>query len=109
MKIKGLLFFVLTSIALTGCRRNFKIRSDFSYNDPKVKIVDNLPKVQNKVAHIAFLYGQSNADGVSYDQYLKTNDLEKFNEYANGYENVLINFVNDGGNNSSKEEFKKRH
>lgn len=107
MKIKGLLFFVLTSIALTGCRRNFKIRSDFSYNDPKVKIVDNLPKVQNKVAHIAFLYGQSNADGVSYDQYLKTNDLEKFNEYANGYENVLINFVNDGGNNSSKEEFKK--
>lgn len=107
MKTKFLLFCGLAAIALTGCRKDFKVKTDFTYNNPGCNIVDNLKMVNNKVAHIAFLYGQSNADGVSYDQYLKTNDEAKFNEYASGYENVLINFFNDGGNNSSNYTFQK--
>ena len=107
MKTKYLLLCGIAAIALTGCNKDFKVETDFTYNNPGCNIVDNLHNVHNKVAHIAVLYGQSNADGVSYDSYLKANDEAKFNEYASGYENVLINFFNDGGANSSNYAFQK--
>ena len=103
-------FLIVCTASLTclmSCNKSFEVKTDFSFNNPNVKIVDTLPVVRNKVAHIAILYGQSNADGQSYDQYLKANDINKFNEYDIGYENVLINFFNDGGNNSSNFAFQK--
>ena len=109
MKSKFFLLCLTCLVALTGCNKTFKfkVKTVFDYNDPTVSIADTLPRVRNKVAHIAILYGQSNADGVSYDQYLKANDIDKFNEYDAGYENVLINFYNDGGKNSSNFAFQK--
>ena len=107
MKTKYLLLLSTFVLCLSGCKNKFKVETDFTYDDPAVKIVNNLPKVSNKTAHIAFLYGQSNADGVSYDQYLKANDINRFNEYDAGYDNVLINFYNDGGANSSNYAFQK--
>ena len=107
MKTKLLFLLGVASIALTGCNNKFKVKTDFVYENPGCVIVDNLKTVHNKTAHIAFLYGQSNADGVSHDQCLKTNDEAKFNEYAAGYENVLINFFNDGGKNYSNYAFQK--
>ena len=107
MKTKYLLICGAAAIALAGCQKNFEVKTDFSFNNPGCVIDDNLKMVHNKTAHIAFLYGQSNADGVSYDQYLKANDESKFNEYAAGYDNVMINFFNDGGANYSNYAFKK--
>lgn len=74
---------------------------------PKIKIVDNLSNVSNERAHVVFLYGQSNADGVSYNEYLKLNSETKFNEFNEGYENVLINFVNDKDGNTSNYMFRQ--
>lgn len=107
MKTKYLLLCGIAAIALTGCKKEFVVRSDFAYNNPNCRIVDNLKPVRNKIAHVAFLYGQSNADGVSYDSYLKANDEAKFNEYAAGYDNVMINYFNDGGANYSEYSFIK--
>ena len=107
MKKKCLLLCGLAALAITGCKKEFIVRSDFTYNNPNVHIADSVPKGKNKIAHVAFLYGQSNADGVSYDQYLRQNDESKFNEYALGYSNVMINFFNDGGANSSNYAFTK--
>ena len=107
MKTKYLLLSGIAAIALTGCQKDFRVETDFTYNNPGCVITDNLKMVHNKTAHIAFLFGQSNADGVAYDQYLKQNDEAKFNEYAAGYENVMINFFNDGGKNYSNYAFEK--
>ena len=107
MRNKYLIICGIAALALCGCKKEFVVRSDFAYSDPHVQIVDNLKRVNKKIAHVAFLYGQSNADGCSYDSYLKINDETKFNEYAAGYENVLINFYNDGGANSSNYAFRK--
>ena len=106
MKYKLLVLGALCAIALTGCKKANDIFKP-SYKIENIQIKDTLPKVENKTAHIAFLYGQSNADGVSYDSYLKKNDEAKFNEYAEGYNNVFINYINDGGNNSSELAFRK--
>ena len=107
MKTKYLLLCAIAALALPGCKRNFKVKTDFTFNDKSVQIKDTLPTVRDKTAHVVFLYGQSNADGVSYVEYLKTTDNEKFQEYAAGYENVYINYFNDGGNTSSGFAFQK--
>ena len=105
MKSKFLILGALGAVALTGCKYNFEVKSDFTFKDDNVVIKDTLQQVENKTAHIALLYGQSNADGVSLTDYLKANDLAKYEEYAAGYDNVLINFYNDNGQNSSNYEF----
>ena len=107
MKTKYLLLCAIAALALPGCKKNFKVETDFTYDDKSVQIKDTLPTVRNKTAHVAFLYGQSNADGVSYVECLKTTDPDKFQEYSNGYENVYINFFNDGGVNTSEFEFRR--
>ena len=107
MKVKCLLLSVISVLCLSGCKKDFKVETDFTFDDKSVQIKDTLRRVRNETAHIVFLYGQSNADGVSYNEYLKTNDLDKFNEYAVGYENVYINFFSDGGLSTSNFEFRK--
>lgn len=102
-----------TAILLTACdpyeyHKYSKVNSDFSYTDENVKIVDNLESVNNKKAHIIMLYGQSNADGVSSCAYLEKNNKEKFDEYTAGYNNVFINYYNDGGKASSNYAFQNK-
>ena len=107
MKIKLLFLGIIASTALCGCNKNFKIETNFSYNDKSVVIKDTLKRVKNKTAHVVFLYGQSNAVGFTYSEYLKLNDINKYNEYLSGYDNVFINHFSDGGSNTSDYGFKK--
>ena len=107
MKTKYLVFCSVIAISLSGCSKNFNIETDFAFNNPDCNIKDNLKYVHNKSAHIAFLFGQSNASGVSYNECLKATDEAKYNEYLNGYENVLINYLDDGGMNYSEYAFTK--
>lgn len=104
---KDVLCLFIFSLLLTSCDDYYKVTSDFTYKDENVQIGDTLESVNNKKAHVVFLYGQSNADGCSSCEYLKKKDIETYNEYLNGYSNVYINFVNDGGNNSSNYTFTK--
>ena len=93
MKKHGILVSFII-LGLAGCAK-------------RVQIVDTLPKVSNEKAHVVLLYGQSNADGVSHNSYLKINSESKYEEYNNGYENVYINFVNDKKGNTSDYTFCK--
>ncbi len=64
------------------------------------------PKEYSNEVQVVVLLGQSNAEGASYHQYLnKTVGEEKAREYAAGYENVQINFINTVDANTSKGEF----
>ncbi len=65
-------------------------------------IKDTLENVDNEIAHVIFLTGQSNATGASYNSYLKQNvSVQKYEEYVRGYENVFINYINENGNTMS--------
>ena len=62
---------------------------------------DNLPEGAGREAIVIFLAGQSNAAGCSKDEYLKKNvSAEQYKEYANGYDNVYINYYVSGTNQS---------
>lgn len=106
MKTKRL-FILLLGISLCACEPSYEPTSDFTYTNDSFFIRDTLSEVNNKKAHVVLLYGQSNADGVSYNSYLEDKDFAKFEEYRDGYDNVYINFYNDYGNHSSNFEFKK--
>lgn len=82
------------SLSLAGCDADYVIQ-------------DTLPYVDGEKAHVVLLYGQSNADGVSHNEYLLLNDPVKYAEYSEGYDNVLINFVNDKDGNTSDHAFRK--
>lgn len=106
MKLKRL-FVALLSVCLVSCgdESGTTTYDDFTFHNDNVKITDTLSKVENEKAHIVFLFGQSNADGVSYNEYLEKNNKTIYDEYNSGYENVMINFVNDNYNTSSNGEF----
>ena len=56
-------------------------------------IEDNLPNGNGQKVRVILLGGQSNASGISRDEYLKKNvSPEKYAEYSNGYDNVYINY-----------------
>jgi hypothetical protein len=107
MKIKRIFPLFLLMSFITACSYNFKINSDFEYKDDSYEIVDSLKLVRSKKAHVVLLYGQSNAVGAANNSYLENKDFTKFEEYQEGYDNVLINFYDDSGYNSSNFEFKK--
>ncbi|MBR7116608.1 MAG: hypothetical protein IKC87_02770 [Clostridia bacterium] len=71
------------------------------------EISDTLDAVpEGTGAKVIILIGQSNATGCSLTSYLKTGvGEEKYAEFEAGYDNVLINFFLDNGNNSSGGEF----
>lgn len=107
MKLKRIIPLFLLSASLSACAYHFSIKGDFEYIDDTYDIVDSLTLERTNKAHVVLLYGQSNADGVSYNSCLEDKDFAKFEEYRDGYDNVYINFYNDYGNNSSNFEFKK--
>lgn len=100
-------FLPIILLSLSACDGDYEIKSDFTYSDDSVIIVDSVEARRGQKAHIVFLYGQSNADGVSRMSYLESKNKEKFDEYLAGYENVMINFVNDNNGNSSNYSFRK--
>lgn len=111
MKTKRLFILSLT-ISLCACEDSYEPKSDFTYTNDSFFVRDTLSEVNNKKAHVVLLYGQSNADGASWIEYLERKDNAKCQEYRNGYENVLINYFNDGGEffgegNTSNYEFIK--
>ena len=67
---------------------------EYRKNQITFVINDTLPDGDGKKAKIILLGGQSNASGCSSDEYLKKNvSANKYSEYANGYDNVYINFL----------------
>ena len=109
MNKRILAFLTFIPLVLTACDRKFEyqVTSDFTYEDSNVNIVDNIATVEGKKAHVVLLFGQSNADGVSYNECLERTFPEVYTQYASGFDDVLINFYNDGGNNSSGYAFTK--
>ena len=60
---------------------------------------DTLPQGNGQKARVVLLAGQSNAAGCSWNEYLEKNvSAEKYAEYANGYDNVYINYYSSGNN-----------
>ncbi len=77
---------IFAIISLGGCSLLPEKVRDFEIND-------TLPDGQNKKATVILLGGQSNASGCSLDGYLQKNvSEEKYAEYANGFDNVYINY-----------------
>lgn len=71
-------------------------------------IADTLPNVENenKSVKVILLAGQSNASGVSSVAYLSQKaDPARYETFNAGYSNILINYFNENGNNSSGGNF----
>lgn len=65
-------------------------------------IRDTMEKGNGQKVKVVLLCGQSNASGVSRVEYLKKHVSEEdFVRYTSGYKNVMINFFNDNGQNTS--------
>lgn len=65
-------------------------------------IRDTLEKGNGQKVKVILLNGQSNAEGVARVSYLKKNVSEEdFLRYSQGYDNVMINYVNNNGEASS--------
>ena len=63
---------------------------------------DTLEKGNGQKVKVVLLNGQSNAEGVARVSYLKKNVSEEdFLRYSQGYDNVMINYVNNNGAASS--------
>ena len=62
---------------------------------------DTIPYGFGKKATVILLAGQSNAAGCSRDEYLQKNlSPEQYEKYANGFDNVYINYFASGTNES---------
>lgn len=71
-------------------------------------VADTLPNAEdaNKPVKVILLAGQSNASGVSSIAYLsQKSDPARYAAFSAGYSNVLINFFDDNGNNTSGSRF----
>ena len=98
-KLIALFIFIVFSICLTACKskNNLNAKQDFS-------VEDTLEEVDNTTAKVILLYGQSNATGVSSNDYLSINDPDIYSKASNGY-NILINYITENGGNSSNDRF----
>lgn len=106
---KILTCFLLTLIILTlvACS-NGTPPSAYSLGAVQTfSVQDTLPAVEGKVAHVVLLYGQSNATGVASNAYFAAKSPAEYSAATAGYDNVLINFVTENGNNTSLGRFVK--
>ena len=109
MKKKLYLVFSISFFLVTIFLIGYEVISNITHKDPTPSIVlrpftinDNLEDGNGKKATIILLAGQSNAAGVSHNDYLEKNVTEdKFNEYNQGYDNVYINYYSSVLNESS--------
>ena len=99
--ILGLIILLLVSIVAVFALFAIKGKDTTDANMSFV-INDTLIEGNGEKVKVFLIGGQSNADGVSIVSELEKNVSEdKFNEYKNGYENILINYYNSNGNNKS--------
>ena len=101
--IKKVLCFLslIIILCLTACSSNNSSLDAIQ----SFEVEDTLESVNNMPVKVILLYGQSNATGVANNEYLSKNDQETYNKALNGYNNVLINFITENGNNSSNNRF----
>lgn len=97
---------VAASLAMTmvGMSIGTAVNAVMKPSDTETSFTANsaLPDGNGQKLKVILLGGQSNASGVCHTEYLaKTSSTEKLNEYTFGYDNVLINFFDDNGSNSS--------
>lgn len=116
--LKKLIIFTLIlslcAISLASCeimRLIFIDKNDYTVwldmNTDFKTVDDTLPSVEGEPLKVILLLGQSNASGASICEYLRDGvGDEKYAEYEAGYENILINFCVDNGNNTSDGEFR---
>ena len=108
MKKRIIYCFSLLLLFITGCASNdasIVISLNMNTNYPTCTTLEN---GNNQKANVILLLGQSNASGASITEYLEMNvSKEKFEEYENGYDNVLINFCIDDQTFSSNGQFVK--
>ncbi len=104
--MKKILIIICLLLLVVGCTKtNENQKIELNYN---FETVDNLKDGNNKKVKVIILLGQSNATGVGIVDYLKQNvTQEEFNEYENGYNNILINYLLDNGVNTSGGDFVK--
>ncbi len=96
----GLLLACATMLCCAGCG------GEAATTAPTTTQKQEPPKEYSNEVQVIVLLGQSNAEGASYHQYLnKTVGEEKAQAYAQGYENVQINFINTVNANTSNGEF----
>lgn len=106
MKKLGLIS-IIPVLLLASCSETYTVKSDFNFQNDEIKIADTLSNVNHEKAHVVFLYGQSNAEGETFSGYLEAKNKAKYDEYLNGYDNVMINFYNHGGIWTSNLAFEK--
>ena len=71
-------------------------------NGVSFTLEDTLPVVKGEKARVVLLAGQSNAAGCSWNEYLeKSVSAVKYTEYAEGYDNIYINYYSSGNNVSA--------
>jgi len=95
LSIVGNLLIGCRSFKSLGKAESLGLSGDFSVNN-------TLNEVNDVEANVVLLFGQSNATGVSHNEYLKQNNPEIFTNYYAGFNNVLINFVCENFNNASR-------
>ncbi|NMA59192.1 MAG: sialate O-acetylesterase [Clostridiales bacterium] len=101
---------VISLIFLPACHKTeTQDNNDNSNNITNdFQITDDLPKAENenKPVKVILLGGQSNASGVSSVAYLSQKiNITRYNTLSTGYPDVLINFFNENGYNSSNGSF----
>lgn len=112
-KMNICLMILLILMTCFGCdNQNYEEPEDeidYSINMNYDFIIDNsLKDGENKKTKVIILLGQSNATGATYVSCLEeTATPEKFTEYTNGYDNILINFCIDNHRNTTNGEFRK--
>lgn len=99
MKNKKLFITLVSLVALLGVVIGIGIHHCIK-NRISFNVEDTLPDGEGKKVRVILLGGQSNASGCSLDEYLKKNVTEeKYREYAEGFDNVYINYLS-GANRS---------
>lgn len=76
--------------------KQFNLKEDFAIND-------TLENVNSEIAHVVFLFGQSNATGYTETRGLMDKDPVTYELYQNGFDNVYINYNCDNFRNYSNE------
>ncbi|HQC54774.1 MAG TPA: sialate O-acetylesterase [Clostridia bacterium] len=99
---------ILTITLITACSQN-NVGNKNNTGDIQVfQINDTLESSQNKdkPVKVILLGGQSNMSGNSSVAYLSQNlDPTRYATLSAGYSNILINYFNDNGSNSSNNSF----
>lgn len=94
----SLVFYIFSGVegGNFDCSGRLNIKDDFVIND-------TLDDVDHEKANVVLLFGQSNASGVSYSSCLKERDVNLYNAYINGYNNIMINYNCDNFSNYSSQ------